>query len=82
MSVDEFKKYSKLQQWQIARSQGNIILYKNTSNHEIQIYQLDNFFVEIWQNVHNQLLDSLVVYQSTLLLEKFADEINIDDLYR
>jgi len=82
MSVDEFRKYSKLQQWQIARSKGNIILSKNTSNHEIQIYQLDNFFVEIWQNVHNQLLDSLVVYQSTLLLEKFADEINIDDLYR
>lgn len=82
MSVDEFRKYPKWQQWQIAGHQGKLILSKRTPNHQIKVFQMDNFFVEAWQNLNNQMLDSLVTYQSGKLLEKYADEINIDDLYR
>ena len=65
----------------MANRQGRVILSKNTPNHEIMVYQLEDFFVETWQNLNNQMLDSLVTYQTTQLLEKHAEAINIDDLY-
>ena len=82
MLADQFRRYPTLQQWQIARNHGRVILSQNTPNHEIIVYQLKDFFVETWQNLNNQMLDSLVTYKTTQLLEKHAEAINIDDLYR
>ena len=80
MSINEFKNYPRFQQQQIAGTQGKVILSKDTLNHAIRVYQLGDFFVEVWENQNNQMLDSIIAYKSGELLERFTDQINIDDL--
>lgn len=81
MRIEAFRKYPRFQQRQIASTHGKLILSKDTPNHAIRVYQVDDFFVEAWENLNNQMLDSLLAYKSSQLLEKYADQINIDDLY-
>lgn len=81
MRIEAFRKYPSFQQRRIASTQGKLILSKDTPNHAIRVYQVDDFFVEAWENLNNQMLDSLIAYKSTQLLEKYTDQINIDDLY-
>ncbi len=81
MSIDEFKRYPHFQQWYIAKDLGKLIFSKTTPNHQINIYHVFDFFVESWENLNTQMLDSLITYQNTQLLEKYADEIDLDDLY-
>ena len=81
MSIDEFKRYPHFQQWYFAQAQGKLTLTKSTPTPQISIYQVSDFFVESWENLNTQMLDSLITYQNTQLLEKYTDEINLDDLY-
>lgn len=82
MFFHDFKLYSKMQQWQIAKRDGDVFFKRKTPNHAIMIYRLDgNIFVEAWVNVNNEMLDCLEAYQSSNLLEKYTDQINLDDLY-
>lgn len=81
MQIDEFRKFNRLQQWHIAKELGSIFFHKTNPNHHIRIFQMDGYFVEIWENLNNQMLDSLEVYQSSRLLEKYASQIDLNDLY-
>lgn len=81
MLLNDFKSYPKMQQWQIAKRDGDIFFRRKTPNHSIIIYRLDNIFVEAWVNMNNEMLDCLEAYKSSSLLEKYADQIDLDDLY-
>ena len=80
MSIDDFNKLSKPEQYQQVATKGNLLLKKDTLNHKISVYSLHGFFVECWKNKTNQFIDSLLAFSNIKLLEKYSDQVNIDDL--
>lgn len=59
---------------------GQLLFSKETENHRISLLNLHDFFVEIWFNLNMEMVDSLISYKNTALLEKFVDQVNIDAL--
>ncbi len=59
---------------------GRVLFSKETLNHKISLLQINDFFVEIWYNLHMGIVDSMVSYKNTDLLEKFTDSVDLDDL--
>ncbi|MFP4094263.1 MAG: hypothetical protein ACLFUB_07235 [Cyclobacteriaceae bacterium] len=81
MTLEQFNRLPFFQRHSLALNNGEVILKQENPNHTIRVYCIENFFVEIWKNKLSHMPDSLLAFRSTELLDKYAGQINLNDLY-
>ena len=78
MTLYEFKLLSDREQLDLLQDQGTYIGKRKERALTLLLFQLEGFYIEIWYQKHRFHILRVRCFSSTLLLEPYLDQIDIE----
>lgn len=80
MTIDEYKKLAQADQLDLLQQEGIYIGKRKEEDKTILLYQLQSFYVEVFYKKHRNLINDMVLSQSTNILSPYLEQIKIKDI--
>jgi hypothetical protein len=80
MTLYQFNALDEMEQAEALWDKGVHIAERNDEEHNILLYQIDNFYVEVYYHREYNIISRLRAFSSTEQLHLYIGEINIDKL--
>ncbi len=80
MRLYEFRRKSTNQQVYLIGQFGIKLLERSVGIHDVSLYYMDNFFVEIWLSPYQSHKVRLVSFRDHICFEPYLDAIKLSDL--
>jgi hypothetical protein len=82
MTLDEFSCLDETHQAGILIDRGIFIAERHYKNFDIFLYEVDNFYVEIYHNLNFNAMQGMRCFKDADALEPYLEEIDISCLYQ
>lgn len=79
-SFDYFSKLEYIDKFHILWEEGVFLSNYQGERHSVNLFSLDNFYVEVYYNNHKDEILYINSFEDTELLDKYLDEISVDAL--
>lgn len=80
MLLNQFNRLSKSKKYQYLLYNGACVSDRNTDSEDILLFQLMDYYVEIFFKRHTDRINKVKCFEDTSELEPYLDEININSL--
>lgn len=82
MDYHNFNTLEELEQADAAWNNGALLAERFESFHSIQLYQLEDYYIEVTRHQHFNVILKVASFKDTVHLEPYLNAINIDSLFR
>ena len=82
MTLDEFTLLNEAKQAEALIDHGTFIAERTYKNFDIFLYQIDNFYVEIYHNLNYNMMQGMRSFADDDALEPYLESIDISCLYQ
>ena len=82
MTLDEFTRLNETKQAEVLLAQGAFVAERMYKNFTIFLYQVNNFYVEVYHNVNFNVMQGMRCFQDDEALQPYLEEIDISCLYQ
>lgn len=80
MTYDQFDTQTRDQQRKLLLHEGTYLSYRKCDQYSAFLYQVNNFYVEVFFKVNNLEITYVHSFEDTDHLEPYLDKINLEDL--
>lgn len=80
MTLDEFAFLNEIRQAQALLERGTFLADRLYKNFSILLYQLDNFYVEVYHNLRFDVMQGMRCFEDDEALQPYLERIDISDL--
>jgi hypothetical protein len=81
MNYRNFNTLEELEQADTAWTNGTLLAERFESFHSIQLYQLEDYYIEVTRHQHFNVILKVATFKDTAHLEPYLKAINIDSLF-
>lgn len=81
MTINKFRRLNEMQQLSLTEQKGIAIAERKTAYCTVHLFQLNSFYVELYQHTHFNVVTRVNSFTDTTLLEPYLESISIDDLF-
>lgn len=82
MKYRNFNTLEELDQADAAWNNGTLLAERFESFHSIQLYQLEDYYIEVTRHQHFNVILKVATFKDTVHLEPYLKAINIEGLFR
>jgi hypothetical protein len=82
MKYRNFNTLEELDQADTAWNNGTLLAERFESFHSIQLYQLEDYYIEVTRHQHFNVILKVATFKDTVHLEPYLKAINIEGLFR
>ena len=76
----EFKVLAQHKQWNLVRSKGIFLMSYRQYNVKIRLYQVDNFYVEVYSFDEDGKIAMINAFQDTKYLDPYLEKLDVSGL--
>lgn len=80
MNIDHFTQLSEGDQLRLIQASGNFVAERKSAYCEVKLYQLDNFYIELYHHTHFNVIVNINAFTSPDMLDPYLDAVVIDNL--
>lgn len=80
MTLDEFTHLNERRQAQTLLERGTFLAERLYKNFSIFLYQLDNFYVEVYHNLRFDVMQGMRCFEDDETLQPYLESIDISEL--
>ncbi|MDX5422415.1 MAG: hypothetical protein LPK07_10745 [Hymenobacteraceae bacterium] len=77
MTLSQFNTYSIAARLEIIWEHGNFLAFRGRRGYRIALYDLGNFFAEVWYNPETNFISLVRGFKSKKALEPYLNKINL-----
>ncbi|MFP4093839.1 MAG: hypothetical protein ACLFUB_05110 [Cyclobacteriaceae bacterium] len=81
LTIKDFNLLALKYKEQYTIERGTLIMRRKTSQHIVGLFQLHNFFAEVWYDVIFCRICEVVTHEEKEMFEHYPDFISLDSLY-
>ncbi len=82
MTLYEFHLLEEMQQVDLLYEEGIYLGKRKKKNQSVVLYQIGDFYVEVYYNKYRYLIDEVRYFHSTDLLQPYLEQIDVDELVK
>jgi hypothetical protein len=80
MKQCEFENFAESEQLDYLQEEGVYIGKRKQGKHSVLLYQLDDFYVEVYYRKYRCYIAAIRCFTSTVLLEPYLEQVDIEPL--
>ena len=82
MTLDDFTRLNESRQAEVLLSRGAFVAERLYKNFTIFLYQVDDFYVEVYHNISFNVMQGMRCFKDDEALQPYLDSIDISCLYQ
>lgn len=80
MKLHEFRELSLSNRADVVQSKGKFLASRSAQTFQVDLYRIENFYVEIWNNTIHGILMNIDGFDDEQFLKPYLDDIDVEAL--
>jgi hypothetical protein len=81
LTIEDFNLLALKYQQQYTLEKGCLLMRRKTARHIVGLFQVNHFFAEVWYDIENCRICTVITHKEKEMFEHYADFISLETLY-